>query len=94
MLDGSKREMIQKARSLLRVPAFSAVAVLTLTLAIGVNTATFSVVKSVLLDPLPFPEPDELVVIRGTASGTDLSEEFGLGPEFYLEYREHARGLQ
>lgn len=94
MLDAWKRDITQAARSLIRVPAFSAFAVLTLALAIGVNTATFSVVKTVLLDPLPFTKPDELVMIRGTAPGTDLPTEFGLGPEFYLEYRESARGLQ
>lgn len=94
MLDAWKRDLTHAARSLLRAPAFSAVAALTLALAIGANTAIFSVVKAVLLDPLSFPEPDELVVIWGTAPGTDLSEEFELGPEFYLEYSESARGLQ
>ena len=88
------RDLTHAVRSLLRTPTFSAIAALTLALAIGANTAIFSVIKAVLLDPLSFPEPDELVVIRGTAPGTDLSEEFRLGPEFYLEYRENARGLE
>lgn len=94
MLDGWKRDFVHAARSLLRAPSFSTIAALTLALAIGANTAIFSVVDTVLLDPLSFPEPDELVVIRGTAPGTDLSEEFGLGPEFFLEYSESARGLE
>jgi hypothetical protein len=57
-------------------PGSRSVAALTLALAIGANTAIFSVVDAVLLDPLSFPEPDELVVIKGTAPGTDLAEEF------------------
>ncbi len=91
---GWRRDLTHSVRSLLRTPTFSVIAALTLALAIGANTAIFSVVKAVLLDPLSFPEPDELVVIRGTAPGTDLPEEFGLGAEFYLEYRESARGLE
>ncbi|HEX6133185.1 MAG TPA: ABC transporter permease [Longimicrobiales bacterium] len=94
MFDHWKRDFTHAARTLLRAPAFSIIAVLTLALAIGANTAIFSVVNAVLLDPLSFPEPDELVVIRGTAPGTDMDEEFTLGPEFYLEYGESARSLE
>ena len=94
MLDFWKRDLFHAARSLLRAPAFAAVAALTLALAIGANTAIFSVVDAVLLNPLAFPDADELVVIRGTAPGTDLPEEFGLGGEFFLEYDESARSLQ
>src|SRR5690606_8623098 len=94
MLDHLKRDFTHGARSLLRAPAFTMIAVLTLALAIGANTAIFSVVNAVLLDPLSFPEPDELVVIRGSAPGTDMDEEFQLGPEFFLEYSESARSLE
>jgi predicted permease len=82
------------ARSLLRAPTFTLVAVTTLAIAIGTNTAIFSVVDTVLLDPLDFPEPDRLVSIRGTAPGSDMTGEFGLAAEFYVQYRENAAALE
>jgi len=52
------------ARSLARAPDFSVIVVATLALAIGANTAIFSVVNVVLLRPLPFPNADRLVHIE------------------------------
>jgi len=58
-------------RLLIQSPAFTAIAILTLALGIGTNTALFSVVNGVLLNPLAYPHSDQLVVIYGRIAGLD-----------------------
>src|SRR3954451_12719932 len=55
------RQIRISARTLLRATSFSSAVVLTLALAIGASTAVFSVVRGVLLAPLPYPDPDRVV---------------------------------
>jgi predicted permease len=94
MVEAWKRDLAFAARSLSRAPGFTLVVVATLALAIGANTAIFSVVKAVLLEPLPFPNADRLVHIGGTAPGMDLPQEFGVPDELYFEYRESVPALE
>jgi putative ABC transport system permease protein len=80
-------------RALLRTPGFFVITVGTLALAIGAVAGMFGIVNVVLLRPLPFPDSQRLVVLAGTAPGSDLPERFGLGNEFYLHYKERSQLL-
>jgi len=71
-------------RGLRRSPGFTFVAILTLALGIGANTAIFSVINAALLKPLPFPRPDRLVFLWNTRPGGDLEP---LGPGRMLDFR-------
>ncbi len=77
-------------RMLLKQPGFSAVAVLTLALGIGANTAIFSVVDGVLLRPLPYPEADRLVMLWERNPQRGFEQEKVSGPDF-LDWREQNR---
>ena len=87
-------DLVHAARRLFRAPGFTVVTVATLALAIGTTTAIFSVVDAVLIDPLSFPNADRLITIRGSAPGSDLPAEFGVGPEFFVSYRDDADLLE
>ena len=76
-----------------RKPAFTGILVLTLALGIGANTAVFSVVQGVLLQPLPYPQPERLTVAWSQFPTMDLMEFPSSWPEFD-DYRREASSFQ
>ena len=92
-LQDSARDLRHAWRALRRTPGFFVTCVVTLGLAIGAVTGMFSVVNTVILRPLPFPDSDRLVSIAGTAPGSDVPRRFDLSPEFYLHYKERSKLL-
>src|ERR671924_734110 len=83
-------ELRYPLRTLAKSPAFAAAVVLTLALAIGSNTAVFSVVNGVLLRPLPFPEQERLFMLA------ERSRQGGFRPPSYptfLDWQAQARGF-
>src|SRR6266545_5713745 len=83
----------QILRRLLQLPLFTTVAVVTLAIGIGANAAIFSVIEGVLLKPLPYPHPDELVSLDHTAPGVGFKS-VGAAPFLYYMYREQGRVFQ
>jgi predicted permease len=79
-------------RKLLRSPGFTAVAVLTLALGIGANTAIFSVVNGVLLKPLEYRQPEELVFINSQFP-TLAFDKFWISPPEYRDIQTHLRSF-
>jgi len=77
-------------RSLVRQPTFTAVALLTLVLGIGANTAIFSVIKAVLLNQLPYRDPGRLVVL--TEQNPDGNPDL-VAPLTYVDWKEQSRAI-
>src|SRR6266436_2676755 len=85
-------------RALRHNPMFTAVALLTIAIGIGANGAVFSVVDSVLLKPLNYPNAEQLVSLHQIAPGapglTDFETGLHLSPSMYFTYAEHNRAFQ
>jgi predicted permease len=75
------------ARGLLRTPGFTLLAVLTLALGIGANTAIFSVVNAVLLNPLAYRDPDRLLTLLHYGNGP-------VAPANYIDWRDQSRSFE
>jgi len=92
------RDVRHAARTLRHNPMFTIVAVLTLAIGIGANAAVFSVLNSVLLNPLRYPKSEELVAVRQLAPGAaglaNFIDGLHLSPSMYFTYAEQNRTFQ
>jgi predicted permease len=97
-LDALARDVRYGLRMLRRNPTFTAVALVTLAIGIGANTAVFNVVNSVLLKPLHYPKAEQLVAMRQAAPGAaglaSVSNGLRLSPSMYFTYAEQNRTFQ
>ncbi len=88
-------DLRQSFRALKREPGFAALAILTVALGIGANTAIFSIVNGTLLRPLPFAQPDRLVSIRATMPAiAQTYPTLPVSAPLFLEFREHATSFE
>src|SRR6266446_3682396 len=92
-MESFKNQLKQSLRRLARAPMFTAITLITLAAGVGANTVVFSVLEGVLLKPLPYPKPDELVGVWHTAPGIQIKD-LNMSPSDYLIYREQNKTLQ
>src|SRR5712691_10149246 len=92
-MESFKNQLKQVLRRLGHAPMFTAITLVTLAAGVGANTVVFSVLEGVLLKPLPYPKPEELVGVWHTAPGIQIKE-LNMSPSNYLIYREHGRTFE
>ena len=88
-----RQDVLYGVRNLRRNPGFAAVAIAALAVGIGANAAIFSIVNGVLLEPLPYREPERLVTLFESAPGTPI-EKFGFSPPDFTIVRAATRSLE
>jgi len=89
------KSLQQVLRRLRQAPLFAGIALVTLALGIGANTAIFSVVNSVLIKPLPYSQAESLVGVWHTAPGiTGIGDSIQCDPAMYFTYREENKSFQ
>src|SRR6185436_18316752 len=88
----ARQHFVPVLRRLWRSPMFTLVTILTIAIGIGANSVIFSVIRGVLLKPLPYPDPDALIAIWQTAPNINLKE-LDLSPSDYFIFREQNRSF-
>ena len=92
-LEGILRDIAYAGRTLLRSPGFAIMAAAVMALGIGTNTALFTVVNSVLLKPLPFADPDRLVMLYERSVDTNYPYNI-IAPGIYAEWQKDAQSFE
>jgi putative ABC transport system permease protein len=86
-MDAFLQDLRVAARGLVRVPGFTAIALITLALGIGANTAIFSIVSGVILRPLAYPRPEQLMYLTTQFPSLGF-DQFWVSPPEYMEFRD------
>jgi predicted permease len=93
-LETLRRELVFAARRLWRSPAFTIAGILTLALAIGANASIFAVVSRVVLNPLPYGDPDRIVALNNGMPSRNIPSGFNtITPRLYYHYLDRSRTL-
>jgi predicted permease len=93
MIDALRHDIRYAIRALLRMPGFAAVAILSLALGIGANTAIFSVVNAVLLQPLAFADPDRLIGIGEGVDGAPPGQQNSTSPGTFFDLKAQTKAF-
>src|ERR1041384_5712387 len=88
-----RQDIVYGLRVLRRNPVFSLVAVVTLALGIGANTALFSITNAVVFRPLPYPEPEKLLTLWESSPKSEEARNI-VSPANYLDWREQTRSFE
>ena len=86
-------DLRQAARSLARAPGFTAAAVLTLGVGLGLAAAIYAALKQIVIDPLPFPDADRLMVLMSDVPGSGTDDSWGASTAQFFHFRDNAESL-
>src|SRR6266436_2503665 len=92
-MESFMNQLKQILRRLARTPMFTVITLITLAAGVGANTVVFSVLEGVLLKPLPYPHPEELITVAQAAPGINIPE-LQAAPSMYFIYRDQGQSFQ
>jgi len=92
-MESFTNQLKQVLRRLARTPMFTVITLITLAAGVGANTVVFSVLEGVLLKPLPYPHPEELITVAQAAPGINIPE-LQAAPSMYFIYRDQGQSFQ